>query len=80
MSLTIEAIYEDGVLKPIQPIALPEGAHVSLVIETDSELQVEESPSAILAAISSPALQSSDNSTFSNRDHDQEIYRIGEGP
>lgn len=33
MTLTSEAIYEDGVLKPMQPLALPEGTHVSVVIE-----------------------------------------------
>lgn len=34
MSLTVEAIYEKGVLKPIQSLALVEGTHVSLVITT----------------------------------------------
>lgn len=32
MSLIVEAVYEDGVLKPLQPIALPDGTHVSIVI------------------------------------------------
>ncbi len=28
---TIEAIYENGVFRPLQPVALPEGAHVAVV-------------------------------------------------
>ena len=28
---TIEAVYENGVFRPLQPVALPEGAHVAVV-------------------------------------------------
>jgi predicted DNA-binding antitoxin AbrB/MazE fold protein len=34
MSLTIEAIYENGVLKPIQPLPLKEHERVRLTVET----------------------------------------------
>jgi predicted DNA-binding antitoxin AbrB/MazE fold protein len=37
MTTTVEAIYENGVLKPAAPLALPERARVHLTIETDSE-------------------------------------------
>ena len=37
MTMMVEAIYEDGVLKPASPISLPDGAHVKVTIETDSE-------------------------------------------
>ena len=33
MSKTIEAIFEDGVLKPVSPLAFSEHARVTLVIE-----------------------------------------------
>jgi len=36
MSLHIDAIYQDGALHPQQPLALPEGAHVRVAIETTS--------------------------------------------
>ena len=37
MSITVEAIYEAGVLKPLEPIpSLTENARVRLVIETGS--------------------------------------------
>jgi predicted DNA-binding antitoxin AbrB/MazE fold protein len=32
MSLTVEAVYENGVLKLLQPVALPEHEHVQVTI------------------------------------------------
>ena len=37
MTMMVEAIYEDGVLKPSGPIALPNGSHVKVTIDTDTE-------------------------------------------
>jgi predicted DNA-binding antitoxin AbrB/MazE fold protein len=38
MSLTVEAIYENGVLKPVQPLpAIQEGARVWLTLHVDAE-------------------------------------------
>ena len=34
MSATVEAIYEHGILRPLQPLALPEHAHVRICVET----------------------------------------------
>ncbi len=36
MSIHIDAIYQDGALHPQQPLALPEGAHVRVVIDATS--------------------------------------------
>jgi len=36
MTLTIEAIYENGVLKPVQPLALKEHERVQLTAHTAS--------------------------------------------
>ena len=33
MPTAVEAIYEDGVLRPLQPLSLPEHAHVRLSVE-----------------------------------------------
>lgn len=37
MNKTIEAIYEDGVLKPLTPLQLPEHQRVSVTIEESFE-------------------------------------------
>jgi len=34
MTIQFDAVYEDGVLRPKQPIALPNGAEVRVAIET----------------------------------------------
>ncbi len=34
MTLTIHAVYENGVLKPIEPLTLDEGAEVELIVKT----------------------------------------------
>jgi predicted DNA-binding antitoxin AbrB/MazE fold protein len=37
MTITLEAIYENGVFKPKQPIALSDGTQVQLVLTTAEE-------------------------------------------
>jgi predicted DNA-binding antitoxin AbrB/MazE fold protein len=63
MSLTIEAIYEDGVLKLTQAIALPEGAHVSVVITPTETALAAKTPAEILAAIAALPLEGLDSET-----------------
>jgi predicted DNA-binding antitoxin AbrB/MazE fold protein len=37
MRQTVEAIYENGVLKPVEAVDLPERIKVKMTIETDAE-------------------------------------------
>ena len=39
MSQTIEAIYENGVFKPLRPVALPEGATVRFKPQSDDPVE-----------------------------------------
>lgn len=39
MSQSVEAIYENGVLRPLKPLNLQEHARVRIVIETEEEVQ-----------------------------------------
>jgi predicted DNA-binding antitoxin AbrB/MazE fold protein len=36
MTLTVEAVYENGVLKPVQPLPLKEQEKVRVTVQTDS--------------------------------------------
>lgn len=37
MSTVVEAVYENGMLKPVQPLSLPEGMRVRLTIAPAAE-------------------------------------------
>jgi hypothetical protein len=37
MALTVEAVYEDGVFRPVQPLPLPEHEKVQLTVLTAAE-------------------------------------------
>lgn len=72
MQLTLQAVYEEGVLRLTQPVELPNGTRVSVVITTSEVVPASES-AEILASIASLPIGSSDDE-FSNRDHDQQLY------
>ncbi len=74
-NIAIQATYTEGVLKPTRPLDLPEGARVSLTIETvrSTETNQKRSPTQILEAIASMPLENAEQN-FSNRNHDQVIY------
>ena len=50
MSEVIEAIYEQGVFKPLQALEIPEGQHVRLVVET-AEAKTAEDMLALAAQV-----------------------------
>jgi predicted DNA-binding antitoxin AbrB/MazE fold protein len=37
MRQVIEAIFENGLLKPLRKLHLPEGRHVNVILETDED-------------------------------------------
>ena len=51
MTTAVEAIYEDGMLRRLQPLSLPEHTHVRLSVET---LPDDPDRSAWVAAIGAP--------------------------
>lgn len=50
MSQVVTATFEDGVLKPTEPLSLPENAHVRLTVELVGE-EAEQCRSEKLAAL-----------------------------
>ncbi len=48
MTKTIEAVYERGVLRPLEPLQLPEGARLDIILVTDDEAGARMTPADIL--------------------------------
>ena len=65
MTITVEAIYENGVLKPKKPLAITEGTEVELTVRTPAN---EEDPFADLIGIISTGR------TDGAANHDKYIY------
>ncbi len=73
MTKGIEAIYEQGVIRPLQPLELPEGAWLDLIVITHEQSESNGSTAEILAQIAALPLEGS-NDSFAGRDHDSVIY------
>jgi predicted DNA-binding antitoxin AbrB/MazE fold protein len=41
MALTTDAIYENGVLRPLSPLALPEHARVTISVDVNDDARAE---------------------------------------
>lgn len=72
MAITTEAIYEQGILRPVQPIPLAEGEQVEVIIVSEQE-PGKESPSEVLAQIAAMPIEGNQQ-PFSGRDHDSLLY------
>jgi len=68
--MTLEAVYEGGMLRLMQPIDLPEGTRVEITL-----VENKKTPADILAAIASLPLEGN-KEEFSGRDHDKIIYSM----
>jgi predicted DNA-binding antitoxin AbrB/MazE fold protein len=82
MTIDVDAVYEDGVLKPERPLALKEKARVHVTIETKAEEALpakdDDDPTGWKAAREfigmwkdAPAR----SSTSLSEDHDRALYR-----
>jgi predicted DNA-binding antitoxin AbrB/MazE fold protein len=79
---TVEAIYEQGVLRLEHPIALAEGTRVRVVVipepsraETPGEPgSRKRTPAEIIAEIAAMAMESDDEPTDVARNHDKYLY------
>ena len=72
MTTTIEAVYEKGVLRPLTPLALPEGQHVQVFVAAEESVQGQDA-AAILAEIAAMPVESPADPCVS-RDHDRFLY------
>lgn len=72
MTTTIEAVYENGVLRPLTPLVLSEGQRVQVSVASEDVTRGERA-AAILAEIASLPVESPGHPQTS-RCHDQAIY------
>ena len=59
MKTTVEAIYEHGVLRLMEPITLPDGTHVEVTVTAKEPVREERTPAEILAAIAAMPMEAS---------------------
>ena len=72
MNKEIEAVYEQGLIRPLQPLELPEGARLDLIVITH-EAETNGNAAEILAEIAALPLESATD-TFAGREHDSILY------
>ena len=73
MTTTIQAVFEGGVFRPIQQIALTEGTHVDVLIPVVATPHDPKTVATRLAKIAGKAVRSG-RSESTSRDHDQLLY------
>ena len=77
MTKTIKAVYEKGVIRPLQPLELPEGTHFDVIVVTQEARETNDSAAKILADIAALPLEGSSDA-FTGRNHDSILYPINE--
>ena len=73
MTITVQAVYEHGVLRLAQPIALAEGTQVEVVVMPYASKPDHTAPAKILSSIAALPLQGNSDA-FSGTDHDRILY------
>jgi predicted DNA-binding antitoxin AbrB/MazE fold protein len=73
MTKEIEAVYERGVIRPLQPLELPEGARLDVIVITHEQTETNGNVAEALAEIAALPLEGASD-TFTGRDHDSVLY------
>jgi predicted DNA-binding antitoxin AbrB/MazE fold protein len=80
MSQQIDAIYDNGVFKPLVPLSLPDKARVTLTVESQTKAESAEKLAAQKAALRKAwqeideMPQTKNNDGWSVRQHDDLLY------
>jgi len=77
MATRIEAIFENGVFRPTEPVTIAEGERVQIVIASAEDPIEHGSPARMLAEIAALPLESTGDETTA-RDHDRFLYGSGQ--
>ena len=73
MTKEIEAIYEHGIIRPIEPLELPEGTRLDVIVITRDKPLPNGNAADILADIAALPLEGASDS-FAGREHDSILY------
>ena len=73
MTKEIAAVYEQGIIRPLQPLELPEGSLLDLIVITHEQPKTNGNAAEILAEIAALPVEGSDD-TFAGREHDSILY------
>ena len=73
MTTTVEAIYEQGMLRLIQPLSLAEGTRVDVIVIAREPMAEGRTPADILATLAALPMEAG-GEEFSGRDHDKILY------
>jgi predicted DNA-binding antitoxin AbrB/MazE fold protein len=73
MTKEIEAVYEQGLIRPLQPLDLPEGSRLDVIVITHEEPRTTSKAAEIIADIAALPLEGSTDE-FSGREHDSILY------
>lgn len=79
MVAAVPAVYEHGVLRPLEPVDLEEGERVTLTVARPAALESGKSAHAILGHIASLAV-TREGDGFSGEHHDDALYGGGAAP
>ena len=72
MTNTIQAVYENGVLRPLAPLGLSEGQQVRVTVASE-ESPTPQGAASILAEIAALPVEGSGD-PYTSRDHDRVLY------
>lgn len=73
MTKEIEAIYERGIIRPVEPLELPEGIRLDVIVITHEKPPTNGDSAEILSEIAAMPLEGASDS-FSGREHDSILY------
>lgn len=84
MTKQVEAVYEQGRLRPLEPLELPEGARLRVVLITEDDADGQKSPADILSEIAALPLEGSPiqkfHDTEETSDHDKFVRWMDANP
>ena len=73
MTKEIEAVYEHGMIRPLQPLELPEGARLDVIVITHEQPKTNGNAAEMLAEIAALPLEGA-NDAFAGGEHDSILY------